>query len=315
VKFAHALSVVAGSALLSGCSPHVPPTYTSPVPTAQFQIDGHADWRIAYHDSDPVAAKTTLVMIHGLGGSSVAWSGMLDDLSDCRVIRVDLLGHGQSTAPQDFDYSMASQATCIAHLLDSLQLESYVVVGASYGGGVAAELAHADMVNKARRLDGMVLVGAAALDFPPPPTIHLALNPVVRWWLENISSGKTVARIFLDSSFHRRERIPQWLLEGMADGLRPKLARRAVARGGIEMFAELQARAGEQDRYRRIDCPALLVWGEHDRTVPRSVMSRLRDLLPNARTAIIDDCGHTPHEECPHALAAEVNEFLSTMRR
>lgn len=308
--------MLVGLSLLTGCVARVPPTYTSPVPpAAHFQVDGHADWRIAYHDSDPVAAKTTLVMIHGLGGSSIAWSGMLDDLAEYRVIRVDLLGHGDSTAPPSFDYAMASQAACIGRLLDELRLDRYVVVGASYGGGVAAELARADADNETRKLAGMVLIGAAALDFPPPPTINLALNPVIRWWLENVTTGRSLARIFLDSSFHRRERVPAWLLDGMAVGLRPKPARQAVRRGGVRMFSELQERSGQPDRYRCIDCPSLLVWGEHDRTVPRSVMERLRSGLPDARSIIIEDCGHTPHEECPTALSAHLNEYLASLSK
>lgn len=308
-------ALLAGLAIfIGGCVSAGLPLYTRPVSDAHLFVES-PDRRIAYYDTDPLAQLPAVVFIHGLGGGSVAWSGLLDSLSEYRVVRVDLLGHGGSSAPADFDYSMAAQAECISRLLDTLDLESYVVVGASYGGGVAAELARIESRRRIRQLDGMVLIGAAALDFPPPPTLNLALNPIVRWWLVNVSSGRSLARIFLDSSFHRRQRVPGWLVEGMAVGLSPKPAREAVARGGVRMFAELLEWAGQPDRYRGIECPSLLVWGEHDRTVPRSVMERLGATLPHARSVIIQDCGHTPHEECPAELSAHLNRFLADLHR
>src|SRR5262245_12227379 len=120
--------------LVAGCVSSSPaPLYTPPVPAPQFYVDGDSQRRIAYHDSDPQATKRAVVLIHGLGGGSIAWGGLLDDMSAYRLIRVDLLGHGDSSAPADFDYSMAAQAECIRRLLDTLELDHYVVAGASYG--------------------------------------------------------------------------------------------------------------------------------------------------------------------------------------
>src|SRR5262245_9658904 len=315
MRFALAAVLAGFSSFLAGCISTGPPPYTSPVPAPSFYVkDEYPERRFAYHDSDPRSQKLAVVLIHGLGGGSVAWSGLLEEMSAYRVISIDLLGHGESSAPEDFDYSMSSQAECIARLLDTLGIMRYVVVGASYGGGVAAELARTDANSESRQLAGLVLIGAAALDFPPPPTLNLALNPIVRWWLVNVSSGRSLARIFLDSSFHRRQRVPAWLVEGMAVGLAPKSARQAVARGGIRMFAELQERATDGARYCCIECPTLLIWGEHDRTVPRSVMERLCQTLPCARSVVISDCGHTPHEECPSALSGHLLEFLDTLK-
>src|SRR5260370_19211604 len=46
---------------------------------------------------------TTLVLLHGFTGSAAAWGHQLDTLADygLRIIALDLLGHGQSDAPDD----------------------------------------------------------------------------------------------------------------------------------------------------------------------------------------------------------------------
>jgi pimeloyl-ACP methyl ester carboxylesterase len=56
--------------------------------------------------------------------------------------------------------------------------------------------------------------------------------------------------------------------------------------------------------------PVLLLWGEHDRIVPSHVARCLLDALPTARLAVIEACGHAPHEECPDRTLAILEPFL-----
>lgn len=60
--------------------------------------------------------------------------------SDCRVIFLDLSGHGDSTGPTE-DISMFGFACEIKALLDHLQIEKVVLCGYSSGGSVAQEFA------------------------------------------------------------------------------------------------------------------------------------------------------------------------------
>ena len=76
----------------------------------------HGD-RVAYRDE---GAGEVLLLVHGMGGSSNSWSGVIPLLAKkYRVIAPDLLGHGESDKPRG-DYSVGAFAVLLRDLLDAL---------------------------------------------------------------------------------------------------------------------------------------------------------------------------------------------------
>jgi pimeloyl-ACP methyl ester carboxylesterase len=59
-----------------------------------------------------------------------------------------------------------------------------------------------------------------------------------------------------------------------------------------------------------IRMPALVLTGEHDRTVRAEESVRLARALPNADLVTIPACGHLPHEEQPAAFLQAMRAFL-----
>jgi pimeloyl-ACP methyl ester carboxylesterase len=83
-----------------------------------------------------------LVFIHGLGGSTATWDGVVAELSPSfTTIAIDLLGHGQSPVPED--PALYTRDAALADLDDVLTTIDgpAVLVGHSLGGYLA--LAHA----------------------------------------------------------------------------------------------------------------------------------------------------------------------------
>src|SRR6516162_3081878 len=73
----------------------------------------------------------TLLLIHGLAGSTAWWDPVVPILArDFRVVRVDLLGHGKSPSPRD-GYDTATQASNIAAAVDALGVSRFSMVGHS----------------------------------------------------------------------------------------------------------------------------------------------------------------------------------------
>ncbi|MFF6833664.1 MULTISPECIES: alpha/beta fold hydrolase [unclassified Streptomyces] len=86
------------------------------------------------------------VFVHGLGctaASDFAHIATHPALRGGRALLVDLLGHGLSDRPADFDYRMESQAAVVAAVLDHLGVAGVDLVGHSMGGAVAVHLAAA----------------------------------------------------------------------------------------------------------------------------------------------------------------------------
>ena len=63
------------------------------------------------------------------------------------------------------------------------------------------------------------------------------------------------------------------------------------------------------DRLHRIQCPTLLVWGEHDRLVPPAYGEAYRKLIPGAELKLIKDCGHLPMFEKEAEFVDIVTKF------
>ena len=83
-----------------------------------------------------------VLLLHGIAGSSRTWRDVFPLLVDrFTVIAPDFMGHGLSEKPVG-DYSLGAFASGIRDLLEVLDIERATVVGQSFGGGVAMQLAY-----------------------------------------------------------------------------------------------------------------------------------------------------------------------------
>ncbi len=58
--------------------------------------------------------------------------------------------------------------------------------------------------------------------------------------------------------------------------------------------------------------PTLVVWGARDRVFPRSqAQDAISRLAKKGSLALIPDCGHMPHVECPDRFLAALDEFFA----
>jgi len=124
-------------------------------PLQHVTIHGHS---VGYRRAGSSNAQTIL-LIHGLAGSSKTWDAVIDELAvDYDVIAPDLLGHGESAKPLG-DYSLGAFASGLRDFLAVLDVRSATVVGHSFGGGVAMQLAY----QHPHLTDRLVLVGSGAM--------------------------------------------------------------------------------------------------------------------------------------------------------
>ena len=94
-----------------------------------------------------------------MAGSSETWEPVLPELATrYTVIAPDLPGHGDSDKPRG-DYSLGAHAGSVRDLLVALGHERATIVGQSFGGGVAMQLAY----QHPERCERLVLVSSGGL--------------------------------------------------------------------------------------------------------------------------------------------------------
>ncbi|MEU7428096.1 alpha/beta hydrolase [Streptomyces sp. NPDC040750] len=108
------------------------------------------------------------VYVHGLGATSPAYFAEVAVhplLAGRRSLLIDLLGHGISDRPTDFDYTLESHADSLAAALNSAGVMGAELIAHSMGGSVAIVLAarHPHLVSR------LVLVDANLDPIPPAP--------------------------------------------------------------------------------------------------------------------------------------------------
>src|ERR1041385_2377404 len=250
--------------------------------------------RIHYQEGGDESAPP-IILIHGFISSNLIWSHVLRPLArkGFRAIAPDLPGYGYSDKPADAEYTIAEQARNVVALLDRLEIERAVIVGASYGGAVAATVA----LDYPERVKKLVLVGPVINDDAKKNTLlRISCFPLI---------GDVATPLFLGSRWILRKRmedmyrrlnkpINEKMVASRHHLLETANAHRAMIRTARRWSANRIEREASLIRQ-----PTMLVWGDEDDHIPLDTAFGLRDAIPNARLIVFRNCGHLPPAEAP----------------
>jgi len=111
-----------------------------------------------------------VILVHGIASSSVTFELLVPEIVERhRAISIDLLGFGESPAPEDCDYTIEDHVAALSRTIDSLKLkEKFVLVGHSMGSLISARYAatHSDRLSKLVLVSPPVYVAPAAIGDP-----------------------------------------------------------------------------------------------------------------------------------------------------
>ncbi|MEU5693581.1 alpha/beta hydrolase [Actinosynnema sp. NPDC020468] len=244
----------------------------------------------------------TVVLLHGLGGSTAWWDPVLPGLRDLHVVRVDLLGHAGSAKPTD-GYGIAEQARRVGAVLDDLGVRRAIVVGHSTGGAVATSLAE-------QRREAVAAI--ALIDTGPrldaflgdSVTGSLVATPVIGQLIWRLRTDATI-RDALSTAFTREVRIPDRIVADVRG-----MTYRSLTATDDASTTYLRERP-IPDRLAALDLPTLVIFGSQDhRWQPSSAEDYRR--VPHARIEILDGVGHTPMFEDPDTTGNLLRDFAGT---
>jgi pimeloyl-ACP methyl ester carboxylesterase len=232
-----------------------------------------------------------LLFLHGAGGFRLGPAFL------------DLLGqHRRVVAPSHPGFGLSGLADWmdrpddIAHiyweLLDRLGIDTIDVLGSSFGGWIAAEMA----TMQPQRLRRLVLVAPAGVktgsrdELDIPDMFATPADAIQRMLYVDPEKFKVDPGAMTDEELRimlrNRESFALFAWEPYLHN--PKLPH----------------------RLHKVGCPTLFLRGAHDGLISAEYVTRYAALLPNARIVTLSDCAHLPQLETPEAFAAAVLSFL-----
>jgi pimeloyl-ACP methyl ester carboxylesterase len=241
-------------------------------------------------------AGPPLLFFHAAAG--LAWDGFLDALAGrytVHAIEHPGTGEGNPDAIHEID-DLWDLVLFHDDVLAALRLPPAPVVGHSFGGMVAAELA----ATRPERVSRLVLLC--------PVGLWRDDAPVTNWMTVTPSSelGKVLfadpespaARSFLALPQEAEERVRAQ-------------ARFLWALGCTGKFVWPIPDRGLHKRLHRITAPTLVVWGREDRLAPAIYATEFGRRIRGARVEIVADAGHELQLERPDVVTPLVLGFLA----
>jgi pimeloyl-ACP methyl ester carboxylesterase len=224
----------------------------------------------------------------GLHGSD-AFITQLSEYGD--VIVPSHPGYGHSDLPPGMS-TVDDMSYLYLDLLEELKLRDVVMVGASLGGWLAAEIA----TKGTERIARLVMMGAVGVKLGPrekSDVVDIFATPRSRW--EELT--------FRDVKHWQRD------YESLSEDELTVIARNREA---TALFAwnPYMYNPKLKARLHRIRVPVLFLWGEADRFAPPEYGKAYSALIPGARFELVSDAGHFPHIEQAERVARRIAEEM-----
>lgn len=252
---------------------------------------------------------TPVILIHGIAASLHDWDDLMPVLADhgYAAYALDLLGHGDSPRLESRTYQMEWIFEHFFNWMKSLRLtEPAILIGHSLGGHIALE--YARRVSAWTR--GLVLVN--------PFYSPLQLPGLIRKTYGRANLGTTLV-----------ERAPNWLFRLLVDVSSVAIGHSVGALHSLPEHIRAQTALDFQrtapgvyhipgaiydmtPSLPEIHTPALVVWGDRDKTLSPASFTKLVHALPRARARVFR-AGHVPHQSHAEMFNQAVLKFLKDL--
>lgn len=281
-----------------------------PYPPRFFDHEGA---RLHYVDE---GAGPPVVLVHGTPTWSFEWRHVIAGLrGEARLIAPDHLGFGFSDRPSGAGYRPEDHAVRLRAFLDDVcPAGPLTLVVHDFGGPIALDWA----LDHPERLARLVVVNSWMWAFDDDPSMarkaRFAGSAFGRWMYRRLNASQ---RLIMPSAYGDRRRLTPAIHRQYLEVFPDADSRERV------LFALAQSLLGSraffdglwQRRVRLASVDVHLVWGLRDSAFPPAMLARWEQAVPHACTTRIEEAGHWPHEEAPHAVVAALRRALAAPSR
>jgi 2-hydroxymuconate-semialdehyde hydrolase len=253
-----------------------------------------------FHD---VGTGSPVLLIHGSGPGVTAWANwrtVIPNLSEaCRVLAPDMVGFGYTDRPSNADYNLHYWVTHALNFLDALRIDQTHIVGNSFGGALALALA----IRAPDRVDRLVLMGSAGLDFDITPGLDAV------WGYEpSFESMHQLVDLFtFDKKFLTDDLVRMRHEASIRPGYQESYSQMfpVPRQNGIKLLSSAE------DKIAALSKQTLIVHGRDDRVIPLESSCRLHQLIPRSELHVFGQCGHWTQIEHNARFCRLVSDFLN----
>jgi pimeloyl-ACP methyl ester carboxylesterase len=239
-----------------------------------------------------------LLLIMGLGGSSSMWTPLIPYLDDRLVIAFDAPGTGRSSTPMTA-VTIPVLADIATRVLDHIGVDCADVLGYSYGGAIAQQLAVQHPSRVRRLILAATTMGVGSV--PGNPDAMRELSSPMRYYSTELFE-RTAGEVYGGEV-------------GRNAVLRERMAASRAKHPPSPYGYALQLLGGygwtSRDFAETISQETLVISGDDDPLVPVVNARALADAIPRSRLIVLPRAGHLFLLDEPKRVGALITRFLA----
>ncbi len=264
-----------------------------------------AGLEVSYLEGGARPDARQVLLLHGFAGDKESWVevGKLLIGQGCHVVIPDLPGFGQNAKDSRRSYDVTNQTKRVRAFIQKTGLRSFHLVGHSVGGSIAAAIAY----SAAEEVASLTLVEPFGVRVPYESELDMMLaqnrNPLV------IAIPAAYGNL-LDFIFHQPPEMPP--------ALKKLRAEQAAENRVFYLKAWKEIREGERAYLLDlllpvIKCKTLVLHGAQSNVVHPATASVIEEMMSDARSVLIEGCGHAPMLEHPQTTADHILRFFEAI--
>ena len=253
--------------------------------------------------------KPTLIVLHGLYGSSDNWMNLARYWSKYyEVYLVDLRNHGRS--PHSKTHSYKAMRDDILSLMDNQKIQKAIVLGHSMGGKLAMRLA----MDYPERINALIVVDIAPKNYISENNKQLQKHRNILKAMQKLKLEQFQRREEIDSFLSKlipEERVRQFIMKNIKRNKDFSFSWKLnlpVIQSEIENIT--QGFSEHEIKKNVSGFPVLFIKGEQSDYILENDKAIIESIFPSSEMQTIPNAGHWVHAEQSEQLSKLVLNFL-----